>query len=231
MKDFAGSPPLTVMQNGTTPTVTKRADLKLAKRLLKGDRASFDVFFKTYYPRLFRFALARLDNDADLADETAQVVLCQALSKMATYRGEAALFTWLCTFCRYELSKQRKARARAQGDRPLVEDDPVVRSALDSLLSASASDPDVEVYKGELQRLVSVTLDHLPSLYADALESKYVHECSVREIATRIGKSEKATESVLTRAREAFRDCFNTLIAEERAQPDVKAGVSAMLEY
>ena len=219
------------MKSGTTATVTKNADLKLAKRLLKGDQASFDVFFKTYYPRLYRFALTRLDDDADLADETAQVVLCQALSKMATYRGEAALFTWLCTFCRYEISKQRKARARAQGDRPLVEDDPVIRSALDSLLSESASDPDVEVYAGELQRLVSVTLDHLPSLYADALESKYVHECSVREIAERIGKSEKATESVLTRAREAFRDSFTALVAEERALPDGTARVTAILEY
>lgn len=230
-KDFRGSPTLTVMQSGTSATVARSADLKLAKRLIKGDRASFDGFFKTYYPRLYRFALIRLDGDADLADETAQVVLCQALSKMATYRGEAALFTWLCTFCRYEISKQRKARARAQGDRPLVEDDPVVRSALDSLLSASASDPDVEVYAGELQRLVTVTLDHLPSLYADVLESKYVRDCSVREIATRIGKSEKATESILTRARDAFRDLFNTMLAEEHAQPDGEAGVSALLEY
>ena len=219
------------MQSGKTATVTKNADLKLAKRLLKGDRASFDVFFNNYYPRLYRFALTRLDDDANLADETAQVVLCQALSKMATYRGEAALFTWLCTFCRYEISKQRKARARAQGDRPLVEDDPVIRSALDSLLSASASDPDVEVYAGELQRLVTVTLDHLPSLYADALESKYAHDCSVREIAARIGKSEKATESILTRAREAFRDCFTALLAEEHAQSEGKASVSAILEY
>lgn len=231
MKEFAISRPLTVMPSETAPIHNKSADLKLARRLLKGDRASFDTFFKTYYPRLYRFALTRLDNDADLADETAQVVLCQALSKMATYRGEAALFTWLCTFCRYEVSKQRKARARAQGDRPLVEDDPAIRSALDSLLSASASDPDVEVYKGELQRLVTVTLDQLPSLYADALESKYARDCSVREIAERIGKSEKATESVLTRAREAFRDCFNTLVTEERARPEGTSGASAMLEY
>lgn len=49
------------MQSGTTTTVTKSADLKPAKRLLKGDRALFDVFFQTYYPRPYRAALARLD--------------------------------------------------------------------------------------------------------------------------------------------------------------------------
>ena len=39
------------------------ADKKLAQRLLDGDKRSFDVFFASYYPRLYRFALARLDND------------------------------------------------------------------------------------------------------------------------------------------------------------------------
>ena len=104
--------------------MTEHADLKLAKRLLKGDERSFDAFFNTYYPRLYRFALVRLNNDEALADETAQTVLCQALSKLESYRGEAPLFSWLCTFCRYELAKQRKARDRAQGDQPLTEDDP-----------------------------------------------------------------------------------------------------------
>ena len=231
LKDFPAPLPLTIMQAVNTAAKSNGADRKLAKRLLQGDRSSFNLFFNSYYPRLYRFALSRLNGDTDLADETAQVVLCQALSKMATYRGEAALFTWLCTFCRYEISKQRKARARAQGDQPLTEDDPAVRSALDSLLSESGRDPDVEFYKGELQRLVVVALDQLPSLYADALEAKYVHERSVREIATRIGKSEKATESVLTRARQAFREAFNTLVTEKRANPDGIAGASAMLEY
>ena len=207
------------------------ADKKLAKRILDGDQASFDAFFNTYYPRLFRFALVRLDNDRDLADETAQVVLCQALSKLQTYRGEAPLFSWLCTFCRYEISKQRKARYRAQGDKPLTEDDPAVKAALDSLLAASRSDPDVAVYQAEIRRLVKVAMDHLPALYADALEAKYVRDLSVNEIAALVGKSPKATESVLTRAREAFRDSFGALVAEENKWRDGKQRLSSLLEY
>ena len=60
----------------------ENADKKLAKRLLEGDRKSFDAFFNSYFPRLYRFALVRVDYDHDLADETAQVVLCQAISKI-----------------------------------------------------------------------------------------------------------------------------------------------------
>lgn len=210
--------------------MTGNPDGKLVERLLAGDPRSFDAFFENYFPRLFRFALARLDGDADLAEETAQVVLCQALSKMSTWRGEAPLFSWLCTFCRHEISKQRKARARAQGERTLTEDDPVVKRALDSLLAESSGEPHVAVYEHEVRRLVKVALDYLPSLYADVLEAKYVSDLSVIEIAARLGKSPKATESILTRARGAFRDAFQVLFEQERGGAGFDS-VSSILGY
>ena len=158
-------------------------------------------------------------------------MLCQALSKLATYRGEAPLFSWLCTFCRHEISKQRKARQRAQGDKPLVEDDPAVRAALDSLLGECNQHPDAAVYQSEVRRLVKVALDHLPSAYADALEAKYVRDLSVDDIADLLGKSSKATESLLTRARVAFRDCFGTLISQQQAGQTQPPSLSSLLEY
>lgn len=206
------------------------ADKKLVERLLRGDSQAFDLFFNTYFPRIYRFALVRLDHDHNLAEDTAQIVLCQAISKMSTYRGEAALFSWLCTFCRYEISKQRKARGCAQGKTPLTEDNPAVRSALESLLSATGNDPDIAAYQSELSQLVKVALDHLPALYADSLECKYVHGYSVRDIADRIGRSEKATESILTRARVAFRDCFESLIHEEQQHPGDGNRLSSVFE-
>jgi RNA polymerase sigma-70 factor (ECF subfamily) len=196
--------------------MAEHADKKLVARLLKGDRRSFDAFFNGYFLRLYRFALVRLDYDHDLAEETAQEVLCQAISKMATYRGEASLYAWMCTFCRHEISKQWKASRRARGDTALREDDPEIQAALESLLSAASYNPDVALYQSEVSRLVKVALDNVPALYADTLESKYVHGMSVREIAKRIGRSSKAVESILSRAREAFRDSFRTLIHEEQ---------------
>jgi RNA polymerase sigma-70 factor (ECF subfamily) len=195
--------------------MVEHADKKLVARLLKGDRRSFDAFFNSYFLRMYRFALVRMDYDHDLAEETAQEVLCQAISKMATYRGEASLYAWMCTFCRHEISKQRKASKRALGDTALREDDPEIQAALESLLSATSYNPDVALYQTEVSRLVKVALDNVPALYADTLESKYVHGMSVRDIAKRIGRSSKAVESILSRARGAFRDSFGTLIHEE----------------
>ena len=210
--------------------MVEHADKKLVARLLKGDRRSFDAFFNSYFLRLYRFALVRLDHDHDLAEETAQEVLCQAISKMATYRGEASLYAWLCTFCRHEISKQWKASKRARGDTALREDDPEIQAALESLLSVTSYSPDAALYQSEVSRLVKVALDHLPALYSDALEGKYVHGLSVREIAQRIGKSSKAVESILTRAREAFRDSFRSLIHEEQRDPQGGQCLSSEIE-
>ena len=81
----------------------EHADLKLVSRLLKGDQRAFDAFFASNYPRLYRFALARLDNDHDLAErqcsnnDTADLEMCQVhfgvgpLSRGDRRRGQSLL--------------------------------------------------------------------------------------------------------------------------------------------
>src|SRR5580765_2061294 len=68
-----------------------------------GDERAFDEFFGAYFPRLFHFAVRRLGNE-DAAEDVVQAALVVAMRKIGTWRGEAALFTWLCTICRHKLS-------------------------------------------------------------------------------------------------------------------------------
>src|SRR5262249_53691271 len=159
--------------------------------------------FDGHFSRLYRFALHRLGEEADAAEEVVQITLCKAVSALRGYRGEAALFTWLCTICRREISAHLERRGRgARGD-GLGEDSPEVRAALDSLASTLGQDPESQLGRKEIARLVQVTLDALPSAYGDALEWKYVQGLPVREIASRLNLGEKAAESLLTRARQA----------------------------
>ncbi len=184
------------------------SDKAMVSRMLAGDEAAFEHFFDTYFSRLYRFAVTRLDNDADAAEEVVQATLCKAIAKLATYRGEAALFTWLCTFCRHEIGAHYGRHRRTAHETPLIEDSEDVRAALESLGAASADGPDERLRRRELARLVQMTLDYLPDRYGDALEWKYIQELSVQEIAARLKVSPKAAESLLTRAKEAFRDAF-----------------------
>ena len=72
-------------------------------------------------------------------------------------------------------------------------------------------DPERALESKELGRLVQVALDQLHPRYGDALEWKYIHGFSVKEIASFMDITPKAAESILSRAREAFRDAFAAL--------------------
>lgn len=186
-------------------------DPEHVRRLLRGDEAAFQQFFDAAYPALYRFALARLDFDHDAAGEVAQAALCKAIRKLHTFRGEASLLTWLCTFCRRELWDYRQ-RNHAWVD--LAEDSPEIRAALESLRAATEQDLDASLDRTRMASLVQRALDQLPTHYAHALEWKYIEELSVRAIGERLGLGPKAAESLLTRARQAFREVFQTMAPE-----------------
>jgi RNA polymerase sigma-70 factor (ECF subfamily) len=188
-------------------------DVALARRVLAGDEAAFDEFFDRYFPRLFRFALPRLGGNEDDTEEIVQLVLIRGLARLDTYRGEAALLTWLCTLCRHEIAAWRERTCRAR-EVSLFDDPPEMQAALEALSTVDADDPEAALRRRELSALVQLTLDHLPGRYGDVLEWKYIQGLSVNEIADRLGVGYKAAESLLSRARAAFREVFSLAAGE-----------------
>lgn len=184
------------------------SDKELVDRMLLGEERAFRSFFGTYFPRLHRFSLYRLHGDEGLAEDVAQSALGKAMDKLDTYRGEASLYTWLCTFCRHEIGAVIKRSRRDPV--VLIEDLPAIRATLESLIDPSAG-PDLHARRRELARLIRVAMDNLPPAYANALEWKYIDGLSVAEIGARLGRGHKAAESLLNRARESFRDGFSAL--------------------
>jgi RNA polymerase sigma-70 factor (ECF subfamily) len=177
----------------------EHADRSLVTRMLRGDEAAFGEFFDRSSGPLFRFALPRVNGDADAAEEIVQLSLCRAVRKLSGYRGEAALLVWLFTICRHEIHDWLERRRRIPQMVELAEDLPEIRAALDSLDA---------LQKKETARRVQMVLDRLPGRYGDALEWKYIEGLSVIEIGERLGIAAKAAESLLARARAAFRDAF-----------------------
>ncbi len=175
-------------------------------RMLRGDEEAFEAFVDEYYPRLYRFAFPRVDRDDATAQDVVQATFEKAIAGLASYRGEAALFSWICSICRFEIGAIYRRRSRAVPEVRFAEDNPDVQ-AVDSL-AAAEPDPEQALQRKELARVVRVTLDALPLRYAHALEWKYLRNLSVNEIAQNLGLTPKATESLLTRARRAFRDGF-----------------------
>jgi RNA polymerase sigma-70 factor (ECF subfamily) len=186
-------------------------DRALARRILGGDEAAFREVFDRFFPRLYRFALARLPQDPEGAKDIVQQTFCQAIERLDTYRGEAALYTWFCQICRNALADHYRRRGGA-GRVVLLEDQPNARAILESLAAPASDEPEVGAQREQAHRIVEATLDTLPGRYGEALEWKYIDGLSVREIAGRLGLGEKAAESLLTRARESFREAIAGMI-------------------
>ncbi len=189
------------------------ADDKLqVQRLLAGDEREFRRFFDDHYHRLYRFAFARVGQDAATAEDVAQLTLSKALRKLQTYRGESQLFTWLCAICRTEIAEWARQRGRDARRVILTEDYPEVQAAVDSMAAPDAN-PEREAQRTEAVRLIQVALDRLPPRYGDALEWKYIEGYSAQEIARRLNVGVDAANSLLARAKRAFREVYGTLDA------------------
>lgn len=188
-------------------------DRRLVDRLLAGDQRAFDRFFDENFARLYRFALARLRGDSTAAEEIAQATMARAIRKLATYRAESAMFTWLCAICRNEMSDWLRKQGRYREHIVLIEDFPEVRAAVDSVTASADLGPEAGYERIEANRLIQVALDRLPPKYGDVLEWKYVEGYTVREIAARLDIGQEAAQSLIARAKRAFADVYGTLMS------------------
>ena len=182
------------------------------QRVLQKDRQAFERFFEVYFARLFRFCSARV-SQADACEDIVQETLFKAMRNLSGYRGEASLFTWLCQICRNEISNWYQRSGSKSEVLVSLDDDPGLTSALESL----QIDFNDEIDRLSTEKLVQLTLDYLPDRYGKALEWKYLEGLSVSEIADRLGTGSIATQSLLARARRAFRRGFRDVQQELEA--------------
>lgn len=188
-------------------------DKRLVKQMLANDQRAFDSFFNDNFARLYRFAMTRMPDDPEGSSEVVQIVLTKAIRKLHTYRGEAALFTWLCAICRNEVSDWLARLGRERQRIVLIEDHPEIQAAVDSFQAPPSVSPEHNLRRVELVRLIQVALDRLPPKYGDVLEWKYVEGYSINEIAEKLKLGNEATQSLLARAKRAFSDVYGSLTA------------------
>lgn len=183
-------------------------DLKVAKKLLDGDEATFRAVFDGYFPRLYRFTIPRVGGDGEEARDIVQQAFCKAFERLDSYRGEASLYGWILQICRNLIVD----RARRQSARPhllkLGVDDDALEAIVEAIHAPEDEQPEHRAARLELLNVIQATLDYLPSHYGNVLEWKYIEEHSVDEIAEKLDIGPKAAESLLTRARQAFREAI-----------------------
>ena len=162
------------------------------------DQAAFREWYELTMPRVYQYLVSRNGHDLALAEELTQQTFVEALRQRATYDGRSDVVTWLCAIARHKLVDHFRRSGREQ------------RRHL--RLSAAWTDAANGAWaEQELRAGVESGLAQLPGEQRMVLVLRYLDQLPVREIAPTIGRSEKATESLLSRAREAFRRAYGAL--------------------
>lgn len=190
---------------------------ELIRRMLAGDERAFALFFDRYFARVYRFALPRLNGDAEAASDVVQATLTKAIRKLSQYREEAALFTWICQICRREVVDYLRSHRRHTDKVTLIDDRPELQAAVESVAAPEEYDLVKQYGREQTGHLIQAVLDRLPAHYGDALEWKYIDGTSVEDIGERLGIGHTAAQSLLARARIAFRDALETVFGSAAA--------------
>jgi RNA polymerase sigma-70 factor (ECF subfamily) len=191
-------------------------DRALVARMRAGDQRAFDEFFNANARRLLAFVSRRSTMDMASVEDVVQNSLVKAVNHLGSYRAEAALFTWLTEICRHELVDTHRKAVRRPTHVSI--DEGTTASVVAELRIPAHMEPEslleTELHAAAVMR----TLQLLPQHYARALEAKYGDGLAVEAIANLLGLSTAATQSVLSRAREAFREHWEATPADAVAK-------------
>jgi RNA polymerase sigma-70 factor, ECF subfamily len=180
-------------------------DQEIVKALQSGSQEGFQIFYDKYFEMLYKFCFYRLGQNHTETEDVVGEVMLTAVRKIDDLRAdeETRIFSWLAQIARFKLLETYRRLKRCEQEKLFSQfDDGVV----DFLLSQSSIGEEEDLIDEESPaQVVGAVLTALPEDYQLVLAEKYLQGRSVREIARRMHRSEKAVESLLTRARDMFR--------------------------
>ena len=188
---------------------------------LSGDVAAVQALADASIEPLYRFCYHRMGCNSHLTEEAVQETLVRAIRELDKYQPDRAggnIVAWLTGLARNEIRRSLGRENTAVSLQWIWERvDDQLRDVYSQLESSPLADDVLE--REETREMVNATMAQLPSRYREALEAKYVAGRTVRDIASAWQMSEKAVESLLTRARKAFRATFAALVGPPGLEP------------
>jgi RNA polymerase sigma-70 factor (ECF subfamily) len=195
-----------IKQAGFAGEAAADADEALARRIAAGDVNAWEQFFNHYIAWTYRFAYSHLNgNRADAEDLCSDILMTAAKNIRQFNRARGTLDLWLLGIARHRLAHFCRSR---KIELPLIPEIMVEEADSDTSIAEVSSEAAL------LRDVVNRALASLPARQAAVLIGKYIEGYSVDELATSAETTSKAIESLLSRARAAFRLAFTALMRE-----------------
>jgi RNA polymerase sigma-70 factor (ECF subfamily) len=187
------------------------SDAALVACVLAGEREGFRQITQRCNQRMFRVVRGVLRNEAE-AEDVVQEAYVRGYQKLATFRGEASLATWLCRIALNEAY----GRLRRQRETLDIETVDVTENAVNNIVPfpglavglAAGEDPQANAERGQFRRLLERAIDALPEDFRLVYLLRDVEGCSVEDTAQLLALREETVKTRLHRARKQLRQAL-----------------------
>jgi RNA polymerase sigma-70 factor, ECF subfamily len=174
-------------------------DNQLVSAVLRKDRKATAEFVGRCSDWIYPFLCVRLSPRRDVIEDLMQDILISAWRSLSTFRAEAGLRAWILGIARHKVEDYYRRRIReAASQEDDVSEEPATAFPIEDHMDAVAN-------RERVQQIIA----RMPEAYALALTWRYRDGKSLREMAELTGKTEKAIERLLARARETFKKRWN----------------------
>jgi RNA polymerase sigma factor (sigma-70 family) len=175
-------------------------DRELVERCQRGEETAFAELYDRYHRRLLRFCLRRLHSYDD-AEEAVQEAFTRAWRALPNFGGDRRFYPWLTVIAGNACTDILRRRARVV---PMNEM-PVYSVELD------AEDVDSQLLRQVDLAMATEAFTHLSDRHQRVLKLRESTEWSAQRIAESEGVAVPAVDTLLWRARQAFKREFAVL--------------------
>ena len=177
-------------------SASRAGDSRTALQVALADDAAFERWYRATLPRVYSYLMSRVGGDIELAEDLTQQTFIAAIDRRARFDGRSDSVTWLCAIARHKLADHFRSMERHNQRR--------IRMEIRQLEVESAIRQPVPSDVAE-RELIARSLADLPPGQRAVLIFVALDGLSVAEAGRLLGRSPGATQSLLHRARAAFR--------------------------
>ena len=182
-------------------------DAILIGRILAGENELFVDLVRPYQRMVYSVAISVVKNE-DEAEDIAQEALFKAFKRLAQFRGESKLSTWIVQIALNE-ARQRLRRKRRAAEYSIecgTENEDGDYTPID--LADWREIPSEALQRKELRRALHAAISSLRPMYRDVLVLRDIQHLSATETSELLKISEASVKTRLLRARLQVRDAL-----------------------
>ena len=182
-------------------------DAALVACVLAGERDAFRQIMQRCNQRMFRVVRGVIRNEAE-AEDVVQEAYVHGYEKLASFRGEASLATWLTRIALNEAYGRLRRRRDSVDIDDIDLSAPVAAQLIAFPGHVLGDDPAEEAARTQMRRLLEQAVDALPEAFRLVYLLRDVEGCSVEETALALELRPETVKTRLHRARRQLRDAL-----------------------